>query len=404
MIMQKTNLLYVITKLELGGAQKQLISLIDRLDKKRYNISLFTARTGFLLSDVSSRNDISVYTSRFLERPISPLGDLIALCEIYRLVRQQRVDIIHTHSSKAGILGRLAAGLAGVKAIVHTVHGWSFNDYQPQVLRLLYIWLERFTARFTQCIIVLSECDKQKGLSHRIGKNDAYRIIPCAIDYSEFCHTDDTVRQELGIGADESVIGMVSCLKSQKAPQDFIKLARITIDMLKPHTQHKGPRNGTCRQNSLKFILVGDGILRNDIQRLIRMHNVKKHVILTGWRRDIPRLLSCFDVFVLTSLWEGLPVTALEAMASSKPVIVTDTGGIAECIKDGYNGFLVAAGHIEEMAQKLICLLNDDTLRKRMGSAAKASLNEKCSIDHMVAVTEKIYEGCLGERNNAYTA
>ena len=129
--MHKTNLLYIITKLELGGAQKQLLSLIKGLDKQVYNIFLFTAKDGLLIKEALALDGLILNRSRFLERKINPLKDLLALIEIYGFIKKNRIQIVHTHSSKAGILGRLAAGLAKTKIIIHTVHGWSFHDYQP---------------------------------------------------------------------------------------------------------------------------------------------------------------------------------------------------------------------------------------------------------------------------------
>ena len=373
--MSRINLLYVITKLELGGAQKQLLSLITHLDKERYNPFLFTADEGLLVPEALSISSLNVKRSRFLERSINPLKDLLALIEIYRFIKRNNIDIVHTHSSKAGILGRFAARLAKVKIILHTVHGWSFNDYQPVFARKFFIWMERFAAHFTDKLIVISNYDRQRGLNNHIGKEHKYHLIYYGIDDAEFSIRDQNIRKELGINANTLVVGMISCLKPQKSPQDFIQLAFL-VNRVFPN---------------VRFLLVGDGPLRKKIEGLISKSNLQAQVILTGWRRDIPRILSAIDVFVLTSLWEGLPVSVLEAMAASKSVVASRTGGIAEIVFEGKTGFLVEPKDTEEMAEKLMILLRDETLRKQMGSKARDSLGLDFSLGDMVRNTQDLY-------------
>lgn len=373
--MQKINLLYVITKLELGGAQKQLLSLIKHLAKEKFQIFLFTAKDGLLLSEALSIKGIIVGKSRWLERPINPLKDLLALIEIYRFIQKNNIDIVHTHSSKAGILGRFAARLAKVKFIVHTVHGWSFNDYQPKLWRKFFIRLERTAAQLTDRLIVVSHYDKQKGLRCNIGKEDKYSLIRYGIDYAEFTAAGQNIKDELGIDAKELVVGMIACFKHQKAPQDFIKLAAL-VNRILPE---------------VKFILVGDGILRKKIERLIYKSNLQTQVILTGWRKDIPSILSTIDIFVLTSLWEGLPVAILEAVASSKPIVATRTGGIGEIVNEGRTGFLVWPGDMQKASQRLITLLKDESLRRRMGQDAKISLDGNFSLENAARNNENLY-------------
>ncbi|MCK9604467.1 MAG: glycosyltransferase family 4 protein [Candidatus Omnitrophica bacterium] len=374
--MPKTNLLYVITKLELGGAQKQLLSLITHLDKDRYSLFLFTACDGFLADAFLSVPGLKIKRSRFLERPLNPCKDFLAFCQIYNYIKRNKIDIVHTHSSKAGILGRWAARLAGVKVIVHTVHGWSFNDYQVFFYRALFLWLERLAAHFTHKLIVVSEHDKQKGLANRIGNEKKYAIINYGIDYEEFTTQGASIRSQLGINTGDLVVGMISCFKAQKAPQDFIKLASLI---------HK-------RLPQVKFLLVGDGILRQDLERSILELGLGSQVILTGWRKDIPRVLQAMDVFVLTSLWEGMPISVLEAMVSSCPVVATNTGSISEVISEGKTGFLVAPGDMLSMSEKAIILLNSRDLRKEIGRQAKDSLGLNFTLTRMIKDSQELYK------------
>ena len=377
--MRKINLVYIITKLELGGAQKQLLSLIVNLDKEKFNPFLFTAKDGLLVSEALSINGLTLIKSRYLERVLSPLKDTLALFEIYRVIKKNKINIVHTHSSKAGMLGRWAARLAKVKVILHTVHGWSFNDSQ-RLWRTFFIWLERLSAYFTDKLIIVSCHDKQKGLDRHIGREDKYSLIRYGINYTEFCVKEQNFRKTLGLNPKDLVVGMVSCFKPQKSPQDFIKLANLIKQILP----------------DIKFLLVGDGVLRRKIERLISQFNLQKEIILTGWRRDIPQILSTIDVFVLTSLWEGLPIVVLEAMAVFKPVVATHTGGISDVIIEGRTGFLVAPGDMQEMSDKLIPLLKNENLRRQIGQNAKDCLGADFSLENMVKHTQDLYTGlCL---------
>ena len=382
--MQKINLLYVITKLELGGAQKQLLSLIERIDQKKYNIFLITAYQGLLVHDASSIKGLSLRRSRFLERSLNPLKDFLALIEIYRFIIKNKINIVHTHSSKAGILGRWAGKIANVSVTIHTIHGWPFHQWQNPIARQLCIFLERLTAIITNKLIAVCEYDIKKGIKFKIGKREKYVLIRYGIDKGAFTDYNNVLgkRKELAIESAQAVVGMVACLKPQKSPQDYIKVASLVTKVFP----------------QVKFLLIGDGQLRPKIEKLIQKFNLKDSVILTGWRKDIPQVLSAIDIFMLTSLWEGLPIVALEALAASKPVIATDTGGIQEIVKDGKTGFLVPPKNINMLAERLMILLKDRTLRFKMAEEARNSLGSEFTYGYMVNKTEELYESLAGEK------
>ncbi len=387
--MPKIKLLYVITKLELGGAQKQLLSLAAGLDKSRYSVVLFTARQGLLFQEAALIPGVSVRASRFLERPVNPLKDLIAFFEIYWFIREQKFHIVHTHSSKAGILGRLAARLAQTAVIIHTVHGWPFNDHQPGFVRFIYILLERICARFSDRVVVVSRFDQQKGRAHKIGRGTLYRLIRYGIDYDKFRPQREDVRSKvrgsLGIHGSDLLVGMIACFKPQKNPLDFIRIAALVR------------RYSLAEQlpYKIRFLLVGDGVLRGRIEKKAAESGLKDEVILTGWRFDMPELFAALDVLVLTSLWEGLPIVVLEAMRSGVPVVVTHTGGVAEVVKNGVTGFLSAAYEPVLMASQVSALLKDDALRKRMGQASREALGDSFRVQNMVSETQAMYEDIL---------
>jgi glycosyltransferase involved in cell wall biosynthesis len=377
--MQRIKLLYIITKLELGGAQKQLLDLISSLDKERFDPFLFTAKNGILLPQAHAIKGLSIKQSRFLERNINPLKDLLASIEIYRFIKKNNIRIVHTHSSKAGILGRLAARLANVKIIIHTVHGWSFNDYQSPISRKLFIHLEKMIGKFTDRLVVASYHDKQKGLKNNISSDNGYTLIRYGIDYAKFKIEVHSTKEELGIGANDFVVTNISCFKPQKSPCDFIKLAYL-VNKEFPNT---------------KFLLVGDGILRKEIEKLVLKLNLQKQIILTGWRRDIPEILSITDVLVLTSLWEGLPIVVLEAMAAARPIIATDTGGVGEVVIEDKTGFLVPCRGIKKMSEKLVVLIKNESFRRQIGEAAKNNLGYNFTLENMAKYNQDLYKGLM---------
>ncbi|MCK9431384.1 MAG: glycosyltransferase family 4 protein [Candidatus Omnitrophica bacterium] len=385
--MPKINLLYVVTKLELGGAQRHVLSLIRGLDKVKYNVCLFTSAKGLLINEASSIEGLSVKRSNFLERPVNPFKDILALVELYFFIRKHKIDIVHTHSSKAGILGRLAARFAGARVILHTVHGWSFHNFQPAAVSWFYVLCERLCACFTDRIIVVSVFDREKGLEHGVGKSEQYRLVRYGIDVMDFRVRNRRfrMRESLELNNTDPVVGMVACFKPQKAPLDFIELASLV--------RKDFPE--------VKFILVGDGRLSGKIFRRIKQLGIEKNMILSGWRRDIPMILSGLDVFVLTSLWEGVPIVALEAMAASVPLVVTDTGGIKEVITDGENGYLVEPRDIHSMHRYLVELLSDPRKRRDLaGRAAEDISSEEFSAESMLKKVFSVYDSLLGAAGN----
>jgi glycosyltransferase involved in cell wall biosynthesis len=372
--MQPLKILYVITKLELGGAQKQLLSIIRGLDRQKFQPYLFTSKGGLLDPDADAIEGLKVETSTRLKRRISPFDDLLAIWQIRCFIKKNNIDIVHTHSSKAGIIGRIAARLARAHVIIHTVHGWSFNAYQHPLLRYLYIRLEKIAAGFSRALIVVCEHDRQKGLKSGIGRPDKYFLIRYGIDRAAFIP---------GSSVSELVICTVSCLKPQKAPQDFIRLAASI----------------SKKYNNLRFVLVGDGILRGQIEKMIHRLGLQQKVKLYGWQRDVAGILATADIFVLTSLWEGLPIAVLEALSCGLPVVATHTGGIAEVIEQGKNGFLVLPQDIAGMEEKLAVLLQDADARKRISAAARDSLKADFAVSQMLANTQQLYLSLISPGN-----
>jgi glycosyltransferase involved in cell wall biosynthesis len=397
---QRQKIVFILTKLELGGAQKHALDLIKGLDKDRFEVSLITS-DGFLYREAEGLTGLRLVIIKSLKREINIISDLRTFFKIYCVLQHLKPDIVHTHSSKAGLIGRWAAWFSGVPVIIHTIHGFGFNEYQKVAIRKLYIFLERITAFITDRLIAVSDNTLRQGLEAGIGldnyrqkklsvtlllvsigrellripllngdylrkseekKSHKYTVIKYGISKDILLTKTDTSlkKKELGIKDGVPVVGMVSCLKPQKSPTDFIKSASIILKELP----------------DARFVLVGDGVMKSRLVKLIDKLGMSNKVILTGFRRDAIEIISTFDVFVLTSLWEGLPIVFLEAMALSKPIVAMDTGSSAELVKDGVNGYLVNSKDYIALADKVTFLLKNRDVLNGMGLNGRHIFNE----------------------------
>ncbi|MDD5772636.1 MAG: glycosyltransferase family 4 protein [bacterium] len=357
------KIIQIITKLELGGAQAIVLDLCRKLISEKNEVVLITNDEGVLVPDAKKIEKLKIYFLPELDRKITPLKDLKCFNKIKNIIKEEKPDIVHTHSSKAGILGRFAARSNKVPVIVHTIHGFAFNDYQGYLTRKLFIILEKLTANFTDRLIAVSYDVMEKGLKENIGVKEQYKVIYNGVDVNllQNINIDRSIKiKELGLDPNIPIVGMVACLKPQKAPGDFIKMANMILE----------------NHQKSQFILAGDGILRDEVEFLVKRYKLEKNVRLLGWRRDLPELLSIMDVFVLTSLWEGLPLTVLEAMAAGKPVVINKIDGNKDIVIDGENGFLCEPKNIKQMAEKVVYLLNDHNKAGSMGEKAKQSVRK----------------------------
>ena len=387
--MAKIKVVHIITKLELGGAQENTLFTVNHLDRDSYDPVLISGTEGVLVEEARALKDVSVHLIPELVREIRPFKDVRALLTMRRILKKLQQEstgestgmgpqiIVHTHSSKAGILGRWAARLAGIKLIVHSVHGFSFNDFQPSLVRAFYICLERITARITTCFIAVSDANREEGIASGIFTDNKVSLIRSGIDIGSFqTVTCDRVTMRRTLGVDDRVplVAMIACFKPQKAPLDFIRVAKIVLDEVR----------------DVRFLLVGDGVLRPAIEKLIGELEIRDNILLAGWRRDIPAIMQCIDLLVHTSLWEGLPRVLPEAMASGVPVVASRVNGSPEAIKDGVNGYLLPPRAIREMAQKVIELLQDPHKASAMGERGR-ELVQEFDIRKMVQQQETLY-------------
>ncbi len=378
-----TRIVHPITRLIVGGAQENTLLTAEGLTRRGgWQVEVLcgpeVGPEGSLLDEARGRGlDVRVLPD--LVRRISPRRDLVACLDLVGRVRGARV--VHTHSSKAGLLGRVAARLAGVQVVVHTVHGWPFHEFMPAHTRALYVGLERLAARLCQALVVVSARDRDKGLAHGIGRPEQYVLIRSGIELERFGHPSvprDRTRRDLGIPAQALVVGSVTRLSPQKAPLDLVR-ALACADRACPGAW---------------YLIVGDGALRPQVEEALVQTGLRERTVLTGLRRDVPELLAACDVFALSSLWEGLPRVLPQAMASGLPVVCTRADGSAEAVREGVEGFLTRPGQPPELGARLADLMASADLRQRMGRAGRARA-EEFGAQRMVAQLEDLYRRLL---------
>lgn len=365
-----------------GGTRRHLMDVVTSLDPSRFQVTVACSAR----RDPAFFNDITIMRARGItvhlipmRRAITPFSDLLALLRLIRLMRHTRFDVVHTHSSKAGFLGRLAARLTGVPRIIHTPHTFPFQMKSVRPIRFAYFHLERFAARFTDRIICV--CPSQRVIAQQLTNPARVVVIengigaPLPPNVAEW----DRRRLELGIGSECLVAGMVGRFTRQKGHVHFIAAVRQVA----------------ARLPDVRFILVGVGELRERMERNIAAADLQERFIFLGAREDAPDLATLFDVVVMPSLWEGLPYALLEAMSAGKPVIASRVAGMADVIENGDNGLLVPPEDSTALAEAMLKLLENGTLRSSMGNRARESLRHRCRLEDMIERLSSVYEGKL---------
>jgi glycosyltransferase involved in cell wall biosynthesis len=360
----KTKVFHVITKLELGGAQKVTLMTLERLPRERYELGLVTGPEGLLVDWANRIPSLTRVWNRWLVREVRPLKDALTLVTLWRLFRHERPQIVHTHSTKAGIIGRWAAKLAGVPLIFHTAHGFGFNDFQRPAVRNFYVALERFTGRITTKLFIVSYANADKAEKCGMVRRGDWVLARDSIAVEEFLQPRSRRRKlaEWKVPEDKVIVGMVACFKPQKSPEDFVEVAASVL----------------AKTDRVHFVMAGDGELRQSVEDRIRKRGIGDHVTLLGWQNEkaMPEIYRNLDIVVLTSLWEGLPCVFSEAMACELPIVATNVDGAREAIIEGENGYLHDPHDVPGMARSVLRLASDPYLRRAMGARGKSRVME----------------------------
>lgn len=373
----KKKILFIITHLELGGAQKQLFSLIKNLDSDKYSLYLCAGDKGRLKKEFTNLSLLRVNLIPELVRRISPFDDLVAFAKLYFFIRENKFDIVHTHSPKASILGRWAARLAGVRNIVYTVHGWPFHDFLNPLSYYLYLFLEKISAPITKKIIVVSSSDSREGIKKKVFSADKFVIIHYGLDIE---WVNRIFLKRKSCPSFEDLIINISCLKPQKGLACFLDTAEIV----------------RSRRTDTRFSVIGNGPLYESVNREIEKRGLTGCLSLEGWMDDVSGFLSRASVLVITSLWEGLPLAVIEAAASGVPIVATDTGGVLDILEDGDNGIIVKRKNAKDIAAAILAIMNNYNNWHKKVIVAREKLDlTRWSEQRTAGLTEKVYREVL---------
>jgi glycosyltransferase involved in cell wall biosynthesis len=393
--MNKIKVVHIITKLELGGAQQNTLYTVEHLDKKNFDVYLLSGCGGILdeiAKLLAKKACVKVYFVKNLFREINIIKDILAFIEIFELLIKIKPQIIHTHSSKAGIIGRWATFFLNffIKKkikIIHTFHGFAFSKFHNFFVRNFYIILEFFTAIISDKLIFVSLNNIETAKKYKIGSEKKYVIIRSGIKISEFYKVSfdkelkEKKRDELQISSSEKVITTIGPFKPQKNLSDFIKMAKIVVEKLP--------------QQKIKFLIAGDGKQRNMLLWLTKKLNLEDKIKFLSWYKDVKGLLAVTDIFVMTSLWEGLPRSAVESLVAGVPVIAYAVDGLNDIVKSGENGFLVQPKDYNTLAEHIVYLLKHEDILDKFKKNAVITIEKSFDIDYMVIQQENLYRGCL---------
>ncbi|MDH4186050.1 MAG: glycosyltransferase family 4 protein [Nitrospira sp.] len=322
-------------------------------------------------------------------RTIRPVQDVLAVWRLFQWIRQFKPDIIHTQTSKAGIVGRLAARLAGVPIVIHTAHAFPFHAYLSAPVRAAYIMIERMAARWADCVFVDTESVRQDGLRAGVVEDPSKLVVvPMGINVEQFSPAfvrPADLRESLGLPSESLVVGTVARLVPDKGLECFLRMAALIV---------------VSRQDT-RFLIVGEGPLREELARQARELRIDAHVVFAGHRTDIPDLMALMDVFVLPTRREGFGVVFAEAMAMERPTVGSRIGPVAEVVEEGVTGYLAPPDMPEEFAARVLALLADPAKRRMFGQAGRRRVERLFSEEVMCWTIEGHYRRLLATKGLA---
>ncbi len=393
--MTPRTIMHVITRLDHGGsAQNTMLTALGH-DRARY-APIMVAGTADHHDAQGGRTATKGNVRRLQEagiacrlwptltRSVSPVNDVQALVQLVRLFRREHPTLIHTHTSKAGALGRTAAALAGVKTLVHTPHGHVYYGHFNRPISRGFVQIERALARRTTRLIALTEAERDEHLAWGVGTAEQFAVIPSGIDLARFQSLVGVRRTALpgmSLKPDAVVIGSIGWLTDVKGHRYLIE----AVAQMKAEVP------------TLHLLLVGGGNRRRELEQLAAQRGIADSVTFAGERQDIPDCLAVLDVFVLPSLNEGMGRALIEAMAAGRPVVASRVGGVPALIKERCNGLLVPPADAGALARALTELLQRPQWAKDLASAASVTIGARFGAGAMVEAIESVYEDALKE-------
>ncbi len=382
----------IIARLNIGGPAIHTILLTAGLNNERFESMLVTGVEGKYegnMLDLAAAKGVKPIIIPQLRRNIDPIGGFIALFKLYRLMRREKPHIVHTHTATAGLLGRLAARLAGAPVILHTFHGHVLRGYFGPLRSKALVWMERFLARLSDRIVTVSEGQRRELARYGIAPLEKIAVVHLGFELEDLLACESyrgELRRELGLADDGyryKLIGIVARLVPIKNHLLFLQVAKLVAEAVP----------------QARFLVVGDGELRGELKAYARDLGLDERVLFTGWRRDLARLYADLDVVALTSINEGTPVSLIEAMAAGVPVAATAVGGVPDVVVDGETGYLVKAGDVEGMAEAVIDLLRNPEKAREMGQEGREAAYPKFAVQTLIANVEGLYAELLRKKS-----
>ncbi len=380
--MKKIKIAQVITRMDWGGSPDIVRIICNKLEPLVYEITLISGQT--LYPSKKTKEFLPHFGNKFtviqeLRRDINPFYDLRALSKLYQLFRKEKFDIVHTHTAKAGALGRIAAKLAGTPRIIHMSHGHNFYGYFGVLGSAMVTVVERFCNKFTDKIIALTELEKEDLIKFKVCKPEKVAVVNSGLELDSYRKVNVdavNIKQSFGIEPHLNLVGMISRLEPVKGADHIVRAAKIVID----------------RFVNVRFLIAGEGALREKMEADARELGIFDKFLFLGWREDIREILSVLDLLVQPSLNEAVGRILIEAGACGVPVVATKVGGIPEIIKDNETGILVLPKDADSLAKGILFLLENKEKRVAMGEKAKAWVDEKFSAEKMVNEISDLYK------------
>lgn len=380
-----TRILYIITRLSIGSPAMHAVLLTRLFNRPGYESTLICGANdpkGGDMAYFAQEQGVQPIIVPELGRSLNPILNLIALVKLYRLIREIKPDVVHTHLAQAGVVGRIAARLAGVSVIVHTVHSNVFGgQYNPLNTRV-FILLERFAATQSDTIITLTQSLRYELVDrYRIARQGRIMILPLGLDLNRFTQLPrktGAFRQQWSIAPDASLIGIVGQLTAVKNHELFLQVVALV----------KKQVPNAC------FVIVGDGELRHELEAQVDMLGLRESVIFTGWQRDLAPLYSDLDVLVNSSTSEGTPTPIIEALTAGCPVVATAVGGVPDLLDHGRLGMLALPNNADSLAQTILAALNHPP----QNTGARDIMLNRYSIERLVTDLSSLYTGLMAKK------
>jgi glycosyltransferase involved in cell wall biosynthesis len=386
---ESVRVVNIVTRLIVGGVSPHVENLMRGLDRTKYEQQLVCGLEGF--GEKSTREHFDnqgmspIIVPHLVGNPRINVSDALAFGFILRLLRRQRPVIIHTHTSKAGLLGRVAARLSGVPIIVHTFHGLVLKEHYGHIKTNGVRAVERWLGRLSDCLITVSDQDKKDLIALRVASAKKIEVIPLGLELKQFIDNRKqrgVLHRELGLDSTTRLVGIIGRIVPIKNHRLFFDaMARVLAEYATAH-----------------LVVAGDGDLRPEMECYVRKVGIEKKVSFLGWRHDLAQLYTDLDVVVISSKNEGTPVTAIEAMAAGRPVVATRVGGLPDVISDGITGYLVTPDNVEQLASAVKRVLREEEITNRLICRAREAVKHKFGVERLARDMDLLYRRLLAEK------